>query len=229
MPYGIRCQKCGHEFEVAKWHPGMECPKCKATDTAPVTRVSSGPARPPQMQAMRDAGERVEWKKSPVVGAIAVIIIVASWVGILWWAYGPEPKYEIWIHAMCRGCGQTFEAVSDELPETCPQCGAAGQVYQAYVCNGKDEKGKKIECGNVFPFVPPEPLEPLDYEKMEGMSEAQRTKMEEDYRKKEEAYYKKEEEARKCPKCGSYNTELQYTEEQKKKFEEIRRKYAKKP
>ncbi len=207
MGYRIKCNSCGHEFDVDKWTPDTECPGCGRKDTVPVTQVGVGRSAKGE--------EGTDWRHNPVVGAVAAVVLVLSLGALLWWKFKPAPRYEVHIYAICEKCNKTFDAVEGQLPSKCPFCGSVGSVYEAYKCQ---------KCGAVFPFKPPKEPEPLDEMKLSKMSPEERKKAEEEYSKAMDEYNKKMAEAIKCPKCGSSDTRLYYTPEQEKKFEEIKKK-----
>lgn len=231
MGYNIHCEKCGHEFEVEKWNPGMQCPKCQASDTVPITKMVGPEPKPGQRPPSVDDKKEVAtpgWKNSPVVAGIAIVVIVATWLILGIWKFKKPATMKVEVWAQCAECSERVKKITAEIGSgaACAKCGKKKTVHTLYECRG--EEGK--ECDNTFVFTPPpSPTDPYreDSKGWENMSEEKRN---EAMMKADEAmieHDKAQMEASKCPKCGSHNTGPVYTEEQKEKFEKMRKKYAK--
>ena len=224
MPYNIHCEQCGHEFEVEKWHPGMPCVKCKAADTIPQTKLGGELQGPPGLSSVDDDRPRAKagWKNNPVVAGVAIVVIILTWVALGSWGFKKPKRMKIEVWAVCTECKERVKKFTEELWEggaKCEKCGKERCVYTEYECRGKKNK----ECGNTFAYMPPPP--PMDRsrdsKKWEKMSEEERNKAEMEVNRKMEEYEQAQTEASKCPKCKSSGSPV-YTEEQKKKFKELR-------
>ena len=228
MAYNIHCEKCGHEFEVEKWHPGMQCPKCQASDTVPITKMVE--AEPDQSRPSVDDKRTVAtpgWKNNPVVAVIAIVAIMTTWLILGIWKFKKPATMKVEVWAQCSECSERVKKTTTEADSgaNCGNCGKKKTVHTLYKCRG--EEGK--ECGNTFVFIPPltEPYRE-DSNGWEKMSEEERNKAMLKVDKSMIEHDKAQMEASKCPECGAYNTGPVYTDEQVKKLEEMRKKYKKK-
>jgi hypothetical protein len=126
-----------------EWREGLKCPWCQSDQLTPVEyedeAEGAAPAAAPVVGARPtkdvDDGERVTWKKSPVVGVIAVAIILFGVVKLGSWSRGPgivsytEPY-------QCAKCEYTTEISMDagvNPPIACNSCGQEALCKQ-YKC-----------------------------------------------------------------------------------------------
>lgn len=165
------------------------------------------------------------WKDSPVVAGIAITALILIWIALGFSQFNkaairPE-SMKIEVYAMCTQCGERLKKLTREIPADCPKCGKKRTVYTCYKCK---------ECGHVFAFVPPHP--PSDpyrnLQQWNNMSPGKRAGIIREADRQMIDYEDARMEAMKCPKCGSYDTRRLYTEEQKKRFQEMRERYLKK-
>ncbi len=166
------------------------------------------------------------WKDNPSVAGIAIAVIVLAWLALGFWEPEKPKEMEIEVWAMCTECGERAGMFLHEVPADCPKCGKKKTVYTCYKCRGEESK----ECGHVFVFVPsPPPTDPyMNLEKWEKMSQEERANAMREADQKVMEYEHARTEAMKCPKCGSCNIGRVHTEEQKKKFQEMRERYLEK-
>ena len=117
MPYNIHCEQCGHEFEVEKWHPGMPCTKCKATDTFPQTKMGAGPPGPPGGDlSFVDDGKpkgKAGWKNNPVVAGVAIVVIILTWIALGSWQFKKPKRMKVEVWAVCTECGERVKKFTE--------------------------------------------------------------------------------------------------------------------
>lgn len=134
-----------------------------------------------------------------------------------------KPKrMRVEVHAICVECQAETTKFTDELPAKCPKCKKM-TVYTMYRCTGE---GK--ECGNRFAYIPPNPPKMPSPDNMAKLSEEEQKKLMAEMDATMMKHERLQMEAMRCPKCKSYNTGPMYTEAQKEKFEELRKKYSRK-
>ncbi len=104
MPYNIHCEKCGHEFEVEKWHPGLPCEKCKAADTVPKTRIGEEPKGQTMSFVDDRPRARAGWKNNPIVAGAAIVIIILTWIGLGTWTFKKPKRMKVEVWAVCTKC-----------------------------------------------------------------------------------------------------------------------------
>lgn len=220
MAYQIHCEKCGHEFEAEKWNPGMACEKCNATDTIPKTKIGGSP--PPPQRARDQEAARKDWKHNPVVAVAAIVLILGVW-GLMGYKKFKKPvRMKVEVVTVCTECQTEGKNFRGEIPAECPKC-KTKTMLSLYLCSGDGEK----ECGYRFPFYAPRMPKAMSLDTSKLSPEEQQEHMQ----SMDKAMMEHEQaqmEAMKCPKCRTFNTGPVYTEEQKKKFEELRAKYSKK-
>ncbi|MFC1671734.1 hypothetical protein ACFL01_01230, partial [Planctomycetota bacterium] len=113
----VRCGKCGSEFRSLEWKEGLKCPGCQSDELIPVEYededAGDAPAaassyRPGAAPEHSEDEERIPWKKSPIVGAIAVAIILYGVVRLGSWSRGPSIVSYTEAY-QCSKCDDTAE------------------------------------------------------------------------------------------------------------------------
>jgi DNA-directed RNA polymerase subunit RPC12/RpoP len=211
----VRCEKCGSEFRSMEWREGLKCPGCQSDQLIPVEYEDEVEGAAPAAPAVgapssRDSEDEAPtaWQRSPIVGALAVAIILFGVVKL--WSWGRGPGVVTYTDPyQCSKCGRLEEISMDQgvrPPIECPGCGTETLCRQ-YKCG---------KCSHLFAWEAPKHPGDLDEEKLPE-DEAEREKVIEEHNKKLEAA---ESFFMKCPKCESENVYEQWTESHK---EAIRR------